>query len=246
MTKTGLIIVAAATVLLTGGSAAAAAPEGDGVYPPDTVSTRSLDVSGFSTVCDHDVPFIDYEIVPVGFVPPTGEATLTIRDRSGAVVDVHRVSELAGRMLYPGAAVDSAGEPTDWPGWKRSEGQWIPDPTDAHLRDGLTIHVEVNPTAIARVAYPSATAACASPNGPAPTSAVNGQSATAAACPVDASPDCVEPGPPAPVQALRSPSGRLPATGSELDLVRWAVVLVAAGAVLTLVAVRRRHPSGTS
>ena len=37
------------------------------------------------------------------------------------------------------------------------------DPSDARLRDGLTVVVEVNPTATATVSYPPATAACANP-----------------------------------------------------------------------------------
>ena len=36
-------------------------------------------------------------------------------------------------------------------------------PDDRHLRSGLTVRVEVNPTATGQVAYPPETSACASP-----------------------------------------------------------------------------------
>jgi hypothetical protein len=38
---------------------------------------------------------------------------------------------------------------------------WVHDPSDARLRDGLTVVVEVNPTARGAVSYPDATAGCA-------------------------------------------------------------------------------------
>ena len=50
-------------------------------------------------------------------------------------------------FVYPGATVDAAGNPTDWPGRVFDGDEWVPDPTDAYLRDGLTVTVEVNPTA---------------------------------------------------------------------------------------------------
>jgi hypothetical protein len=51
---------------------------------------------------------------------------------------------------------------------------WVHDPSDARLRDGLTVVVEVNPTATGSVRYPDATAGCAdapqvSSSGPTPT-----------------------------------------------------------------------------
>ena len=67
------------------------------------------------------------------------------------------------RFVYPGASVDAAGNPTDWPGWMFDGDEWVIDPSDAYLRDGLTVVIEVNPTATATVSYPPATAACANP-----------------------------------------------------------------------------------
>jgi LPXTG-motif cell wall-anchored protein len=90
---------------------------------------------------------------------------MVIRAANGSVVDTVQVNELSGRLLWPGASVDAAGNATDWPGWKlAADGvSWIPDSTDAFLREPLSIEVTVNPTATAVVSYPAATEACASP-----------------------------------------------------------------------------------
>ena len=65
--------------------------------------------------------------------------------------------------MSPGASVDAAGNATDWPGWRFDGDDWVLDPSDSYLREGLTVRVEVNPTATGQVAYPPATSACASP-----------------------------------------------------------------------------------
>ena len=46
---------------------------------------------------------------------------------------------------------------------KNSSGMWVWDDTDANWRDGLTVRVEVNPTATASVSYPAATSGCDGP-----------------------------------------------------------------------------------
>lgn len=141
-----------------------AAPTG---YETTTTSPdKSLDVSGFSPECIRDAPFISYAIVPAGFTPANGNATLVIKDRKGTVVETVKVTSLTGTIIWPGASVNSQGQATDWPGWKLSEdGSWIPDPKDAILREGLTIDVSVNPTATTTVSYPPATKVCANPPG---------------------------------------------------------------------------------
>jgi len=113
---------------------------------------RSLDVSAFSPECIRDAPFINYTIVPVGFTPVDGSATLVIRAANGTIVDTRQVTSLSGQII--------------WPGWKLADDgvSWIPDPSAAFLRDGLSIEVTVNPTASATVSYPPATSACANPS----------------------------------------------------------------------------------
>ena len=90
-------------------------------------------------------------------------ATVTFVDLDGTVVGTHTTTYQAGttvRFIYPGASVDAAGNPSDWPGWVFDGDEWVVDPTDAFLRDGLTVVVEVNPTASDTVSYPPATPTC--------------------------------------------------------------------------------------
>ncbi len=123
-----------------------------GNYVTTTLPEESLDVSGFSPECIRDAPFIRYTIVPQGFTPVSTQATLTIKDRNGNVVQTQTVNSFSGSIIWPGASVDAAGNATDWPGWQLADDgvSWIPDPSDAFLREGLVIEVTVNPTATAQ------------------------------------------------------------------------------------------------
>lgn len=153
-----------ATILaLTGATLGAGATAGAADYPP-TPSDPQLDVSAFAPICQSDVPYIQYSIVPIGF-DSLGPATLTFTDRNGTVVSTVVVDDLSGQVIYPGASVDADGHGTDWPGWKYENGAWVPDSSDAILRNGLSIKVEVNPTATASVAYPGSDTPCADPPG---------------------------------------------------------------------------------
>jgi uncharacterized repeat protein (TIGR01451 family)/LPXTG-motif cell wall-anchored protein len=85
-------------------------------------------------------------------------------DKDGKFVESVNVATLSGTVIYPGATADANGNGTDWPGWKFENGVWVVDPTDARLRDGLTVVAHVNPTSPpAEVTYPPATSACANP-----------------------------------------------------------------------------------
>ena len=145
--------------------------DGDGV-PDDCVEfyfdaapPPEIDVGGFFPECVKDAPYVSYNIRPIGFVPTEPiKATLTIRDINGALVEVKVVDTLSGRFLFPGASVDASGNGTDWPGWVQTNtGDWVVDPTDQILRQGLIITVEVNPTAVAQVSYAPASSVCADP-----------------------------------------------------------------------------------
>ncbi len=95
-------------------------------------------------------------------------ATITFIDVNGVVVATHTATYNANasvRFLYPGATVDAAGNATDWPGWRFDGDDWVQDPSDSYLRNGLTVRVEVNPTATGQVSYPPATSGCANPPG---------------------------------------------------------------------------------
>jgi hypothetical protein len=148
-----------------------------GNYVTTTVANPSIDVSGFSPECISTAPFIRYTIVPKGFTPASNQATLAIKDRNGNLVETQTVNSFSGSILWPGATIDSAGNATDWPGWKLADDgvSWIPDPSDSFLREGLIIEVTVSPapTATATVSYPAATSPCANPpDGSPPTTTV--------------------------------------------------------------------------
>ena len=153
------------------GGSTTTADEG-GNYVTTTVPAPSIDVSGFSPECIRDAPFIQYTIVPRGFTPTSTQATLVIKDRNGNVVETQTVDSFSGTIPWPGATVDAAGNATDWPGWKLADDgvSWIPDPSDAFLREGLFIEVTVDPAppATATVAYPPNTSPCANPPGETP------------------------------------------------------------------------------
>ena len=113
-------------------------------------------------MCLRDAPYID---VTFGNQPQFNgfTATVTFIASNGQVVGTETATYQAGttvRFVYPGASVDAAGNPLDWPGWVFDGDEWVVDPTDAFLRENLTVVVEVNPTASDTVSYPPATPSC--------------------------------------------------------------------------------------
>jgi hypothetical protein len=129
-----------------------------------TVPGRSLDVSAFSPDCIRDVPYIVFSIVPKGFTS-SGPATLTFSDVNGNLVEQVTTPTLSGQIIYPGATAGPNGDGLDWPGWKRADdGSWTPDPSDAVLREGLEVVVEVDGvSATTSVRYVPSDAPCANP-----------------------------------------------------------------------------------
>jgi len=163
----GLVAAVAVTMIAP---AVAGAQSNDGGDNENYVTTkipsaRSINLLASSPACIRDAPYINYSIVPVGFVPVDGTATLRMRDRTGQLVQTLNVTSLSGSIIYPGASVDSAGNATDWPGWMRAvDGSWTRDGSDAALREGLTIEVTANNlSASALVSYPDAGFPCAGP-----------------------------------------------------------------------------------
>jgi LPXTG-motif cell wall-anchored protein len=195
--------------------------------PPTTTTTivdsnppePTLAVEALSPVCIADAPYVEYRLALTGSAFP-GSAKLTFRstvqpDFEETVI----VTELSGRVVYPGATVDSNGNATDWPGWKFENGEWKEDPSDAFLRQGLTVTFEVNPTATATVTYPPATSACAGP--PAPQSFP----------------------PPGTVVPVPQPLPQLPGTGSDSNTLVQLAGLLLAGGLLVFGATRPRRPT---
>jgi LPXTG-motif cell wall-anchored protein len=141
--------------------------------PEDTTTTtqppapqpQGLDIQAFAPACFNDAPYIE---IVFGDQPQYNgrTATVTFVANDGNVVGTETATYQAGttvRFVYPGAEVDAAGNPVDWPGWAFNGTQWVHDESDAYLREGLTVVVEVNPTATGVVTYPDATAGCADP-----------------------------------------------------------------------------------
>jgi hypothetical protein len=186
-------------------------------YPPQPPS-RSIALQALATVCENEAPYIQYEVSTNGFDPSEVAgltATLTVFDSSGTIVEGPLSGQpLVGRILYPGAAVDSSGIGSDWPGWVQEDGLWVPDSTDAHLRSGLRVKVAVNPETTAAVQYPPESQECMSPPGVSP-----------------------------PVQRQAAASaGSLPQTGgTDPTRIMWiALGALAAGALITAASYRRR------
>ena len=137
------------------------APASTNYVTTTTEAQRSLDVGAFSAECIRDAPFVKYTIVPVGFTPVGSGATLVVSTANGTFTETLQVSNLSGQFIWPGASVDAAGNATDWPGWMLAEDgeSWIPDPSDAFVREGLSIAVTLDPPGTATLTYPTATAA---------------------------------------------------------------------------------------
>lgn len=237
----GALIAFAALAIAPSAAHAQTGGDGGDYVTTTTAPERSLDVSAFSPECIRDAPYINYTIVAVGFVPDSPSATLVVRDRNGAVVDTFTTTSLSGRFVYPGASVDAQGNATDWPGWTTADdGSWVPDPSDAHLREGVTVEVTVNPTATAAVSYPAAGAPCANP----PIDARCDPGDPACAPPCEAGePGCTPCVPGQNNDGNPADDCSLPRTGTGIGtpLTIGAVLLVAG--IFALSAARRNRPS---
>jgi hypothetical protein len=193
---------------------------GDGIDDDCINFYLELDVDGIGPVCRSNAPFLRYDIVLVGAANPSlDSATITLRAIAGDFTRVIETDSLEGVILWPGAALGADGNATDWPGWRLdANGQWVIDPSDAFLRDGLEVTVEVNPTAVVIVDYPPADSLCADP----PLEDQAGQG-----------------GGQGPGQ------GQIPTSGSETSLpLQIGAVLVLVG-LFVVVGVRRRTPATT-
>jgi len=96
-----------------------------------------------------------------------------MRDVNGNVVSVQPLAYQPGAtvdILYPGTSVNPDGSIDDVPGWNlNDDGFWVLDPSDAVLREGITLTYTVNPTAgPVLISYPPESSACANPDGPFP------------------------------------------------------------------------------
>src|SRR5690606_12740715 len=118
--KRSYAVATVAVAALLGSAGAASADE---LYPPPPEPT--LEVSAGS-LCIGDVPYLEWEAKHGTEDADDDDATLTLTFLNPSGPD-HVVSgqPLSGTMLWPGAAADSEGNGTDWPGWKLVDGTWV-------------------------------------------------------------------------------------------------------------------------
>ena len=192
----------------------------DGYVPPEE---PTLTAKIFEPICDGDVPYLRYAVVPTG--TPNTTVTITWINPSGDDVVMPDLP-LSGRVLWPGAVTDASGAPLDWPGWRLENGVWVEGDEFDWVRPSVKVKFKVNPELTAVAAYPPSSPNCKTnpDNPPGTTTPPPGETTT-----------------PTPGAETTPPGGFLPRTGSEIaPLAASAVGLVAAG-VVTVLAVRRRR-----
>jgi LPXTG-motif cell wall-anchored protein len=91
--------------------------------------------------CANDTPWLAYEVDANGL----GEDA-TVRFANAAGTAEYRVPAGSGRLLWPGAVLDSTGNPIDWPGWDQdAHGNWFLNPDNPYMwaRRPVSITIEV-------------------------------------------------------------------------------------------------------
>ena len=111
-------------------------------------------------ICINDVPYVDYVVTPGNFTPVNG-VTIAWADSNNNVITTMNNLPLTGRILWPGAVVDQAGNGVDWPGWLFQNNQWIQGADGFEtLRPTATLTISVNPSQTIVVNYPPADPYC--------------------------------------------------------------------------------------
>lgn len=165
MLRKTMSMIAVAAILAMSAPAAAFAAEED-PYTPNEPGTPTLAGSVAVGECVGDVPYISYDVT---LTDPDDQVTshaaaLILSSGSnsvalplGTLVDGH----LSGRVLWPGASVDGAGNPTGWPGWAFENGQWVETSGNfAWTRGSISAVIQVNPDLSVPLSYPAATPNC--------------------------------------------------------------------------------------
>ncbi|WP_244284147.1 cell wall protein [Agromyces badenianii] len=156
-------------------------------YPPTTPpADPTLAGSAVTGICDGDVPYIGYtvDLIDPDNVSTGHTATLVLSDGSnstsiplGTIVN----GALSGRVLWPGAAVNSDGSPAGWPGWDLVDGVWVEtDGNFAWTRSITSATITVNPSISVPLSYPPSSPNCAtSPRGSGAVSAADTETLSA-------------------------------------------------------------------
>jgi LPXTG-motif cell wall-anchored protein len=112
--------------------------------------------------CRNDTPYIVYDASVEGSAPGT-PMVLHFVDANGVEQHTLSVTLGSGEVIWPGAAVDANGDPTDWPGWVLdANGEWVEGADGFEwARPNITVYATVNPTSPAMaLTYPPATPRC--------------------------------------------------------------------------------------
>lgn len=131
--------------------------------PPPTTTTPPTPGFAFSirSECRNDTPVVVYDASISGFAAGTPMVLHWVAN--GVERFTQTVTLGSGEVLWPGAEVDAAGQPTDWPGWvQQSNGEWIEAPDGFEwARPQVQVFATVNPTSEAiGLTYPPATPRC--------------------------------------------------------------------------------------
>ncbi|SHH00620.1 T9SS type B sorting domain-containing protein, partial [Flavobacterium defluvii] len=113
-----------------------------------------------TAICVNDVPYIDYTVTPTNFTPVNG-VTIAWANAQNTVIATMTDLPLSGRVLWPGALVDEAGNGIDWPGWIFQNNKWIQGADGFEsLRPAVNLTISVNPSETITVNYPPADPYC--------------------------------------------------------------------------------------
>ena len=124
-----------------------------------TIEAPTMTVTA-TAICVNDVPYLDYVVTPGNFTPVNG-VTIAWADAANNVVTTITDLPLSGRVLWPGAVVDQAGNGIDWPGWVFQNNKWIQAPDGFEgLRPTANVTLSVNPSQTITVSYPPADPFC--------------------------------------------------------------------------------------
>ncbi|BDV30674.1 LPXTG cell wall anchor domain-containing protein [Microbacterium terricola] len=157
------VLALAAIITLTGSAGAYAADD----YPGEEPTEPTLAGSTVTGICDGDVPWIGFtvELNDPDDKSTSHTARLVITDGTNSTtIELGELvnNRLSGRVLWPGASTDDAGNPTGWPGWAFVDGAWVEtDGNFAWTRGDITAELQVNPEIPVALSYPPASPYCA-------------------------------------------------------------------------------------
>lgn len=172
--RAGIAALVAVVGLVVAGTSASAAVEPSSTATPTAYACLDqedsygapgvcqLVVVQAEATCIKDAPYLVYSLRAEG--TPNTTATIVWGDPDGQHYTMSDLP-LSGQVLWPGAAVDSQGNATDWPGWTLgSDGvTWSQGDEWSWVRPTVPVTFEVNPTAQVAAAYPAESMPCSDP-----------------------------------------------------------------------------------